>query len=441
MPGGDSFDKYQQSKFKKSVAKARSKGIDSRSNKPKKTNQEKKTGKDYAASGDAAKDYEASKPVVVRPDKYGLEALLSNKDKLQNIPANDGTGRNMYQVEIEKIKNTPGGLAAFKEKYPNPLVKIAQGIGKFFKEGTFLGKLLSSLNKSDQNKLKTIQNEQGGVKIGPPAYDVNQYGLGGFYEDKILRDLNLKNRLAQQLGPEGLTLNTAGMNEGIMAGAEPYDPQATYRRKVVEKYYGASGNISQAAIDKAYNQIISNMKKSETNMEGPYSYQAGYPEGDYSNFQEQIVDEVTEKNIPGANEDNMMDSENIFELGSDNLAGSVSETAYSAPNIEGTNPRGEVSSARSTPLIGGNPNVPYGYEENILDVLAEDNMANGGYMKSFPNQNLNIESLSASDNIDDRIMKNLQFEKMSPGMMGYNQGGKVMSTYDKLKAIADNNYG
>ena len=38
-------------------------------------------------------------------------------------------------------------------------------------------------------------------------------------------------------------------------------------------------------------------------------------------------------------------------------------------------------------------------------------------------------------------MKNLQFEKMSPGMMGYNQGGKVMSTYDKLKAIADNNYG
>ena len=93
-------------------------------------------------------------------------------------------------------------------------------------------------------------------------------------------------------------------------------PQAAYRRRVVEKYYGASGNISQAAIDKAYAQIISNMKKSETNMEGPYSYQAGYPEGDYTNFQEQIVDEVTEKNVPGANEDNMMGSENIFDLGS-----------------------------------------------------------------------------------------------------------------------------
>ena len=62
-------------------------------------------------------------------------------------------------------------------------------------------------------------------------------------------------------------------------------------------------------------------------------------------------------------------------------------------------------------------------------------------MSSFPNQNLNTQSLSASDNIDDRIMKNLQFEKMSPGMMGYNTGGYAgMSTYDKLKMIADSGY-
>ena len=338
---------------------------------------------------------------------------------------------NPYAAKIQQFKEQPGGMAAFKERFPNPLVKIAGGIGDFFKKGTLFGKLLSSLNKSDKNKLKIIQDE----KYKQP-YDPSQYGLGGFYEDKILRDLNLKDRLAQQLEPEGLTLNTAAMNEGIMAGAEPYDAQAAYRRRVVEKYYGASGNISQAAIDKAYNQIISNMKKSETNMEGPYSYQAGYPEGDYSNFQEEIVDEVTEKNVPGANEDNMMNA-NIFELGAGNLAGSVSETDYTAPNLEGTNPRGEVSSARSTPLIGGDPNVPYGYEENILDVLAEDNFANGGY--NYVNGDaLNSQSLTASDNIDDRIMKNLQYERMAPGMMGYNMGGYAgMSTYDKLKMIAD----
>jgi hypothetical protein len=40
-------------------------------------------------------------------------------------------------------------------------------------------------------------------------------------------------------------------------------------------------------------------------------------------------------------------------------------------------------------------------------------VANGGYMSSFPNQNLNTESLSASDNIDDRIIQNLQFERMA----------------------------
>ena len=52
-------------------------------------------------------------------------------------------------------------------------------------------------------------------------------------------------------------------------------------------------------------------------------------------------------------------------------------------------------------------------------------VANGGYMSFFPNQNLNTESLSASDNIDDRIMQNLQFERMAPGMMGYANGGPV----------------
>ncbi len=39
-------------------------------------------------------------------------------------------------------------------------------------------------------------------------------------------------------------------------------------------------------------------------------------------------------------------------------------------------------------------------------------------MKSFPNQNLNVESLTASDNIDNRIMKNLQFENQSRGTYG-----------------------
>jgi len=52
-------------------------------------------------------------------------------------------------------------------------------------------------------------------------------------------------------------------------------------------------------------------------------------------------------------------------------------------------------------------------------------VADGGYMSSFPNQNMGTQSLTASDNIDDRIMQNLHFERMAPGMMGYANGGQV----------------
>ena len=46
------------------------------------------------------------------------------------------SGVNPYQQQIQQFKDTPGGLAVFKEKFPNPLVTIGQGIGEFFKKGT-----------------------------------------------------------------------------------------------------------------------------------------------------------------------------------------------------------------------------------------------------------------------------------------------------------------
>ena len=39
--------------------------------------------------------------------------------------------------------------------------------------------------------------------------------------------------------------------------------------------------------------------------------------------------------------------------------------------IPGGNPRGEVQSARLGPLLGSDPNIAYGQEMNMLDVLAE----------------------------------------------------------------------
>jgi len=50
-------------------------------------------------------------------------------------------------------------------------------------------------------------------------------------------------------------------------------------------------------------------------------------------------------------------------------------------------------------------------------------LAGGGYMGGYNGVKADAESLTASDNIDNRIMKNLQYEKMAPGMMGYAAGG------------------
>ena len=52
-------------------------------------------------------------------------------------------------------------------------------------------------------------------------------------------------------------------------------------------------------------------------------------------------------------------------------------------------------------------------------------LAGGGYMGGYNGVKADAESLTASDNIDSRIMKNLQYERMAPGMMGYAAGGVV----------------
>jgi hypothetical protein len=286
---------------------------------------------------------------------------------------------NPYAAKMQQFKEQPGGMAAFKEKFPNPLAVIAGGIGDFFKKGTLLGKFLTSLNKSDQNKVDIITNDPQGVKQGPPAYDVNQYGLGDMGPDKILRDL-MRQSQQNTIAPYGIPNPGAEASDaGIMTVNQENEAR---KRQMVADYFNVDvSGMSQSTIDKSFKFIMDKMTPNEDNMMGTGSNINYSP--DYSNFKEEIVDEVVDDRYQaGPNEDNMMNA-NIFEIGSGNLAGSVSETDYTAPNIEGTNPRGQVSSARSTPLIGGDPNVPYGYEENILDVLAEDNMANWRIHEQF----------------------------------------------------------
>jgi len=63
---------------------------------------------------------------------------------------------------------------------------------------------------------------------------------------------------------------------------------------------------------------------------------------------------------------------------------SISSDGYDGP-IDGSNPRGEVTSANPWPgKMGLDPNVDYGNEMNMLDAIAEDNVKFDRDVKAYP---------------------------------------------------------
>jgi len=229
---------------------------------------------------------------------------------------------NPYAANIQKFKERPGGIEVFKQKFPNPLVKVARGIGDFFREGTALGKILASLKPSDKKKAEIIVDESRRQPYEVPEGIMN-------YEDKILRDLRMKNRAP--IVP-GLTLNTAGMDEGIMAGAEPFSQSILEKKKFIENYTGQKvGKLTIPQINKAYDQIMRNIKEGIANSPEAPSLSNMMNSGDFTNFQapsteEQVVDEATGTGDPG--------DQLRFELGGDDLSGSVSETDYNTGAVD-----------------------------------------------------------------------------------------------------------
>jgi len=347
--------------------------------------------------------------------KTGLEALIDRKDELKNIPANDGSGRNQYQVEMNKFKSTPGGKKLYKKRFPNPLLKIAKGVGDYVKQGGVIGLLANMLGggkgaaKGFGKDASTMAKDIGGALgrvFGLDALQNKNIGIAGGGTDADFKEIITSNRMRNNLA------------------------------------YGDPLGLNKAPI---YRDPIMNMGLPDIDVS---------MEDDYSNFQPQVAEENTDivKDVEYYRDEQqrLLDKySDVLNLTNtpDEIIEDVSETEYDTSGL-----KNQIMNNPGTTTFGAVP----GQNFNVFDPLAylqgnpitEDmietdiiGQADGGYMSSFPNQNLNTESLSASDNIDDRIMKNLQFEKMSPGMMGYNQGGKVMSTYDKLKAIADNNYG
>ena len=397
--------------------------------------------------------------------KTGLEALIDRKDELKNIPAGDGSGRNQYQVEMNKFKSTPGGKKIFKKRFPNPLLKIAQGLGNYVKQGGALGILANALGGGKKaatgfgKDASTMASDIGGAlgklfgldalqnknidiasgktdadfkKLikGQQAYDPS--GLEG-YRDKIYRDLLNQERMLNNQVRQN-TLDPYGTPNPAF-GTDQFDPVA-YNDMVLQDKFQKENEARRNAFGDDKEAIEQALTPGEINLSAI---------NDLVNLRtndEDIFEDVSETNYTGVDPNSFPEGgvpgksvtqagqELVFTDGTpvtqpvDTGLTMVGDKIF--PNSPGSQEAIDILNSNADPYFSGYPTMGF---------------ATGGYMSSFPNQNLNTESLSASDNIDDRIMKNLEFEKMAPGMMGYNEGGKVMSTYDKLKAIADNNYG
>jgi hypothetical protein len=329
------------------------------------------------------------------PEKFH-DFLIRNKgtQAAQSIIDNyASTSVNPYAAQIQRFKESPGGIEAFKERFPNPLVKAARGIGDFFREGTVLGRILSSLKPSDKKKAEIILDESR-----RQPYEVPEGIMS--YEDKILRDLRRRNAIP------GINTNINQFaDEGIMAGSEPFDQTLAAKKRFIEQYTGQKvGMLNTNQINRAYDNIMRSIQREASgNTEEQYQ-QAAY--GDMSNFQppsteEQVVDEATGTGDPG--------DQLRFELGGGDLSGSTSETDYEAvmPDV----------STYSIPDI---------FDYNRPDQLRRQIDINTENADLFTNNAF----MGAPGFPAGGVEGNFPEQKNMGGYMG-------MSTFDKLKMIAD----
>ena len=437
MPGGDNFDTFMAGTQGGTNTSASSNwGSSGSSNNASIGNKNNNNydARGYAASGQAQSDYEASLPA--EPHPAGLDAIIANKDKLTQIDA--GGGLNQYQVEMEKFKNSPGGKELFKNKFPNPLIKMAQGIGSYIKKGGVIGILANALGGSKEAASNFAQNASTMAKdlgsiFGLDALKTKLLGIAACSDNADVSNF-IKGQ--QAYDPSGLK----GYRDQIMDMVAPIYGQDY----IYDKSYMLPGATEEAVL--AGSEPYSNFKEQISSDTSTDQQEIARDDERLDNLLvdlgivgdqplSSVTEEVSEtdydamKDFPKVTSYPYSTSEGFGEITADDTPGDFDLIDYARPTfgLEGT--EGFSENISNMPKLG-----------QEIKTFPQFN-ANAGYMRSFPNQNLNTESLSASDNIDDRIMKNLQFEKMSPGMMGYNTGGRVMSTYDKLKAIADNNYG
>jgi len=301
-----------------------------------------------------------------------IDNLVANKDKYQYLYLDPNDPRNEYQKMMHALKTggtytSPGGIIpnnlmglpqginqgqqiggmsvtgneftqdAYKDKFPNPLVKIAGGIADAYQQFSPMAQIMKALGGAGGDAVNMVKDVTKPVvdKTKDVVESIQDWALSGPGEASEEEDFDF---ITQS------------------------DPGDTHQMKKGGIVHAADGVFAE----------------SET-VEMPLTM----PE----------IKQHRKKLEEGFQYDIKVDGDN-----------------FSYNFIEELGPSG-IAALREREGITAGPDLNY--------------RANGGYMSSFPNQNLNTQSLSASDNIDDRIMKNLEFEKMAPGMMGYNTGGLI----------------
>ena len=418
----------------------------------------------YIASTQGGTNTQGTPPAVDpqggdgNPVESQLEYIISQKDKLKVLPHSTNPELNKYQEIMNNFRLS--NPEAYKKKFPfsaglmnlMPLV-----IKKLIPGSEIITGIASALNTAKKAKELPVVKE-GIQMLTDLVYDPT---------------VNLYNTVAA--GTPGKTETDRIFTPGNLPGVSPHydapDPKSNPMKNPPSSSpteMVTETDLSELVFDPTADQIRAMQMFGGTDVgsiqgigSGPVMTDKGKEIVNKSNIDgvvnkiDPLVDLTQEDlvNLSGTRDDDV--DESVI----------VEETEEGTP--QGMQPGAEAEAAVDNTLQnfidqGGytgsllNPNIVTNTDPNfdtgvydpasqqylnILNSLSRAHggiasFANGGY--NYINGNtMNNESLTASANIDDRIMKNLQFEKMAPGMMGYKNGGLTSlnnSDYNKLKS-------
>ena len=126
------------------------------------------------------KDLLQDKAPIQVPDKFA-DFLERNKrpdgsynSAAQAILNQYDSGLSNYQVAMEGVKNMPGGKEAFQQAFPNPLVKIAKGVGNYIQGGGIMGILPNLLSNVNEKVGGIFNQEEAPTDMGTSMSSMDQ---------------------------------------------------------------------------------------------------------------------------------------------------------------------------------------------------------------------------------------------------------------------------